>query len=610
MKKRLKLTDRINNRKLNASAQDRSSPGGILNRVGTLSSPNLPPAQDRSSPGGTLNRVGLSSPNLPPAQDRSSSGGILNRVGTLSSPNLPPAQDRSSLGGIFNRVGTLSSPNQPPAQDRSSPGDTLNRVGTLSSSNLQNSSSGSRQSTNTSSDRNASRAVKLIVEPFQFISFLQWDCVQAFNNHGTLTIKGLVAEENRMKYVDMATRETWVCAKAIGENDEEIILFQGVLTNLTVDSIHQHHTMSIEIKTGTYLLDQTLHTRTFQPDGMTFQNVINTCIQAAGGQFIMRERQGATTGQLTVQYQESDFAFISRLAHRLGVVVLPEIKTQGKRVLLGLVQNAREGVLISDSYTMSNSSPDMDSLIRYEHGVYHVRTRDIYELGQAVIFQGRRLSVSKVESFLEGSELMHKYTLCMLKSAYERPQPHDQIQGVSMRARVTAVERARVQVQIHEDENRRQSGRRWFDYATVYSSPDGTGWFAQPEIGDEVRLIFPNANESGAYVSSSVHLESGGRTNPANKSWKNKQNKEILFTPNSLTLTNNGGLSIELDDSKGITINSNRGIFIESDGQLSLNSDNAGITVYGDRSVTIMQGAAQIRLKDAIDIAGGKINMN
>ena len=461
------------------------------------------------------------------------------------------------------------------------------------------------------SERNASRAVKLMIEPFQFISYLQWDSHQVFNDHGTLKITGLIAEENRTTYADMATREVWVCAKAMDEQGEEVILFQGVLTHLTVDSLHQYHTMSIEVKTGTYLLDQVPHTRTFQPDERTYQSVINTCLQEADGEFMMHEKEGKTTGGLIVQYKESDFTFILRMAHQLGIVVLPEFKTKGKRLHLGLNQNARTAKLTTYDYAMSSQTADKDSLIRYEQGIYHIKTRDIYELGQAVGFHGRKLFISKVESFLEGSELIHNYTLCALKSAYERPQPHERIRGVSMQASITAVERDLVQIQIHEDENKSQSGHRWFKFATVYSTPDGTGWFVQPEIGDEVRLSFPDACESGAYVGSNVHLETtGGRVNPDHKSFKNKHNKEILLTPESLTLTTNSGLSIELEDSKGITMLSNRAIFIEADGQLHLSSENAEVAVYGDRNITLEQGAAIIEMKDNIEIAGGKINMN
>ena len=457
----------------------------------------------------------------------------------------------------------------------------------------------------------AQKAVLLMVEPFQFISFLEWDCRRCFDEHGTLKIKGLIAEENRLAYANLATSETWVCAKAQDEDGGEITLFNGVLTDVSVESQHQFHTMTIEVKTGTYLLDQVLHTRTFHPDDFTYQSVIETCLEGDDGQFIMQEKQSEKTGQFTVQYRETDWSFIKRLAHRLGVVIIPETRTEGKRFYLGVNHSAGSNEAPADHFTITRSISKEDSLTIHGLGVYHIKTRNIYELGQFVTLEGRRLVVNSVHSHLEGSELVHQYTLCALKHAYDSRQPYNQIKGVSLKGMVTAVERDQVQVLIHEDENKDNCGARWFDYATVYSTPDGTGWFAMPEIGDEIRLLFPDADDAWAYVSSNVHLETrGGRINPDHKSWKNKQQKEILFTPEAILITNNNGLSIELSDDQGITINSNKNISIQSDGALSMNSQNAGVSVYGDRNVAIQQGAASINIQDAIDIAGGKINMN
>ena len=455
------------------------------------------------------------------------------------------------------------------------------------------------------------RAVQLIVEPFQFLNFTQWDCMQAFNEHGTLKISGLIAEAHRQAYVDLSTRETWVTAKAKGTDGEDIILFTGILTDLTVESQHQFHTMRIEVATGSYLMDQGLHTRTFQPSETRYHEVIDTCLRSAGGQFTMRQGTDERTGQLTVQYRESNWSFIKRLAHRLGVVVLPEIKTPGKRLHLGLVQNLPGKEIQSDHFRETRKITDPTSLIRYEQGVFNIQTRDIYELGEAVNFQGRRLWMSEVKSELVGSELMHTYHLCTLKPAYEVRQGYDAIRGISMRAKVRAVERARVQVSIHEDENKQRSGQRWFEYATVYSTPDGTGFYAMPKVGDEVRVLFPNADESGAYVVSAVHLETtGGRTNPAHQSFKNEQNMEIRMTPNSIDVTTNRGSSIEVHDSRGITMTSDQDIFIEARKQLHISSETDSVTVYGERSLIVGQGAAQIHLQDHVDVSGGKINMN
>ena len=131
------------------------------------------------------------------------------------------------------------------------------------------------------------------------------------------------------------------------------------------------------------------------------------------------------------------------------------------------------------------------------------------------------------------------------------------------------------------------------------------------EVGDEVRVVFPDNCEEHAYVASSVHIGSaGGRTNPDEKFWRNRHNKEIRFTPDSLTLTNNNGLTVQLSDAEGIKICSDKDIVLKSDGEVRIKSQNAGVYMDAADKMLFRQGAAKIQMEDAIWIEGGKIYMN
>ncbi|RAZ94354.1 hypothetical protein DK853_35600, partial [Klebsiella oxytoca] len=77
--------------------------------------------------------------------------------------------------------------------------------------------------------------------------------------------------------------------------------------------------------------------------------------------------------------------------------------------------------------------------------------------------------------------------------------------GTGLLGRVTAVEGDQVQISLEKDENRENAGHKWFAFSTVYSSPDGTGWYCMPEVGDTVRLSFPSEQPMEGYVSSAVH---------------------------------------------------------------------------------------------------------
>lgn len=462
------------------------------------------------------------------------------------------------------------------------------------------------------------KAVKILVEPFVFLSYLSMECHMELNQHGMVKIKGLISEENAGIYMKKATEELWVNIKVI-EGGTEKIFFYGVLTQLGIYEEGNIFTMTIEVRTGSYLMDQYLHIRSFQDSSFTYETVIDQSLLNQGESCIMREKQDEKIGKLLIQYKETNWAFAKRLAGYLDTIVMPEYVTKGKRIYFGC-EGKREGRAIeSDSFTFEKGYSSYITEQQSQpaktpwsnEGFYIVRSRDIYGLGELVLFQGKPYIIGRIFSQMIGEELVHDYYLIKDGIPLLSSQNNPLIRGVSLKATVKKVEKDKVKITIHEDENKGNCKFRWFDYATVYSTPDGTGWYCMPEVGDEVRLTIPDDMEDHGYISSSVHLESqGGRSDPNEKSWKNPQGKEILFTPNTLVLRNNNGLMIELSDQDGINIVSDKNITIQAGGSIDISSSNAEVKMVANSQISMTQGSASILMKDHIDIYGGKINMN
>lgn len=68
-----------------------------------------------------------------------------------------------------------------------------------------------------------------------------------------------------------------------------------------------------------------------------------------------------------------------------------------------------------------------------------------------------------------------------------------------------------MKIKLEIDQDSTASGAMWFPYSTVYSSPDGSGWYVMPEAGDQIRLYFPDEREQHAFAASSVDLASSDR---------------------------------------------------------------------------------------------------
>lgn len=466
------------------------------------------------------------------------------------------------------------------------------------------------------------RAVRLVVEPFEFINYTEVVCVRELNQHGTLRIRGLIAADKVAEYSKIAGKERWVCVKVVSETEEEQHFFDGVLTRLQIDQENQSSLLTIELKTGSFLLDQVPHTRSFQNVHFRYTDLIRTCLEPVAGQFIQLEKKADSIGHFLLQYQETDWVFLKRLASYAGMVVIPEDVTPGKKLYFGYkVKNTIEEMKADRFRQEQNYEAYQEQTASGKKGLhlqdfvsYVVRSREIYGLGETVKLGGNSFVIGKVTSWLLGQELYQEYHLIRKKEGLLPLLFHPNLSGVSLLAEVVAVEHTMVKVQIQEDENKEMCGSCWFDYATVYSTPDGTGWYCMPEVGDQVRLVFPDQKEEHAYVASSVHVGSSqGRTNPEQKSWKNKQKKEILFTPDAIVLRNNKGLLVELSDNRGISLYSNRDILIRADGMVRIASQEKEMYLLAKERIQMQQGAAKIQMKEDILMNGGnggKIYLN
>ena len=249
----------------------------------------------------------------------------------------------------------------------------------------------------------------------------------------------------------------------------------------------------------------------------------------------------------------------------------------------------------------------------YEHDVISITfsDREIYNLFDVIHAMGRDMLVSAISSEYDGQELVHTYTLQFPRGISPLRQHNEPQTGCSLAATVKAVRQDMVQIELHGDAHQDQQILTWFPYSTVYSSPDGTGFYCMPEIGDVVRLHVPERSEQPAYVASAVHLEhSSARKNPDVKSIMNKHKKEIRFTPDSLVITNNAGMSIEIVDGDGIHIISDKNISIASAQDVTIASDSASVLLAGSAVVSLQQSGAGITLDGDINVSGGELRIH
>ncbi len=463
------------------------------------------------------------------------------------------------------------------------------------------------------------KADNIHISHFDFLTLESLEIDRAVGEHATASVSGYIRDGDTKVYRWKVLEHIWVTITAEDEDGETRNLMTGIIAGFSLEPRPFATHLTLILKSGTYLMDAAVHFRSFQNTGMTYLDVLNGINQPYGEAGVKVEGELETAPiDFLLQYKETDWEFIRRIASRFGKAVTPAITREGAFYYVGSANYDTYQIPPSTNCSVSKhvdnfmikGANSLGSLMEQDYLEYHIPSRDIYDLWDRLMLGNEGGYVCRIQSKYQHGDLMNAYTLRPLNGMGVMQMSNEFQSGCSFLATVREVMSDMVKIELTGDENSGQEITRWFPYSTGYSSPDGSGWYCMPEPGDRVRLQIPDQIEEHGYVISSVHMETGNdRKNPDHKSFKTKYGKELLFTPDSLVMTNNQGMSIKIKDGEGIQIISNRDISITSGGNMTLSSEEASLVIAGTERVDIRQGGAGLHMDKDITFTGGKFRI-
>lgn len=457
------------------------------------------------------------------------------------------------------------------------------------------------------------RIVHVTVKNLRINTTLDFEMKMTINNHGYAHFVGIIDEKEEKNCAEYLLSRQWVTIEGIEESGEKIVLFAGVIIYYSIECINGLFTLNLELSGGTVLLDVQKNTRTFQNVGLSYDELYGIVDNSAGARHLMFSGNGSI-GKFTVQYEETDWEFIKRMASRKNTCVIPCYDDEKIQYYIGVGgKNTRENIEISEykKERILNEYYYKSKEKIFECGEintpnYNFISREFLKLGDKISLNGEKLYIYKVVSKFVGQELVNNYEARRIEGFQIKTFENYTIVGASFDGIVKAVQKEHVQISMSTDV---AGNSIWFDYATVYSSPDGAGWYCMPEVGDSIKLYCPSEDTQKAYVLNGVHINSNDRTDPTKKSWKNVFNKQIELSEGAIKITNNKGMTVILDDKKGISIISDKNIYIEGEKGVEIVSDTDSIVMEAPKKIKLEQGCNSVILNNKISVAGSEVKL-
>jgi len=433
--------------------------------------------------------------------------------------------------------------------------------------------------------------------PYQLTNLLDLRIVKKVNNHVRMYFSGIIPEEQKDKYVEMTRVQTQIEAKYITESNETIYLFKGIVINIKVKMIRNIYYLEGEAASHTYNMDVKLRSRSFQKKDMPYTDLIKSVIsEYSGADFIDTASKGKLIEKFTMQYNETDWDFIKRMASRFNAGLIADSNIAAPKFWFGVPDGVDQGSLEQNFYTVTKKISEFKtSSENYISGIsdndfiyYEIESDKLMNIGDRVNLNGKKLIVCEVNSYIKKSVLKHNYILTPQKGLSQNIIYNDKITGMSVEGKVISVAGDNVKMHLEIDDDQSVSDAWWFPYSSVYTAEGNSGWYCMPELGDHLKVYFPNNKEEDGVAMSSVRKDSEKAEynkvdNPDVKYFRTKSGKELMFAPNEILISaKDKEIYIRLNEEDGIEIFSKKEIKIISDDNIVMGSKQKVIITAGE----------------------------
>ncbi|WP_231517236.1 contractile injection system protein, VgrG/Pvc8 family [Paenibacillus sp. UNCCL52] len=441
--------------------------------------------------------------------------------------------------------------------------------------------------------------------PFQPLHIEQLQITRTINDHAFLHISGMLSEEQGAVCIGQDMEQEPIVIRQLDDQGQSLRrLFHGIVTRMSVHCVRDVYTFELEAASHSYQMDIKRKRRSYQDIHRTYDDLVTALVRKYQyGDAIDTVSNHAKLETFVLQYEETDWAFLKRLASRFDSVLVPEVTAASPKVFFGMPEGKQHKVERDVFYRVRKTFHELDAEKPGERAgsyvTYMIENLQYYALGDLItlpIGQGKELVVVRAVTTLTDGLLRTRYDLQAEQDIRYARYENDQVTGISLTGTVLKVQQDFVQLQLDIDPKQDPAKACWFPVATRYVAEEHSGWYDMPEIGEQVELYLPTHREQDAYVTDSLRQQRHTNGQPNVKVWQHVQGSGVEMSEHELTLSTSGEFSITLHESSGITIDSPGNVQIQG-GHVKLDAGEelsleAGTALYlkGGSSSMVLDG--------------------
>ena len=393
----------------------------------------------------------------------------------------------------------------------------------------------------------------------------------------------------------------------LGQGNTAGALFSGYPEKVEIKEERGYRIADIQAVSGTILLDQKKSNRVFQKKVQTYMGIAGIVTADTEHSACILPGSDMRTGGTLIQYQETDWRFLKRMASQLGLPLVPDTSYYYPRFYLGLPEGEKRelGEIISCDlcfdgryYAVSGKClVDREDFICYD-----VVTRTSLSLGDRVTYEGRELLVSRKKTELAGGEVIFTYRLAGNSYTWVPWEDNPDYTGMSFVGFIVGTQGEQVEVAFDIDKSAAGGNSYGFAPAT------GNLMYCMPQKGTKTALYIGNGDEAQGIATGCIRTNGStceGTGSPEKKSFRSEHGKGMDLYPQSMGLDGGETGKITFEDETGTTIESNGGLVLMAKEGIRLES-MTGIVMQGMSDIMALysEGASSLCVNGSVDMLG------
>ena len=393
----------------------------------------------------------------------------------------------------------------------------------------------------------------------------------------------------------------------LGQGNTAGALFSGYPEKVEIKEERGYRIADIQAVSGTILLDQKKSNRVFQKKVQTYMGIASIVTADTEHSACILPGSDMRTGGTLIQYQETDWRFLKRMASQLGLSLVPDTSYYYPRFYLGLPEGEKRelGEIISCDlcfdgryYAVSGKClVDREDFICYD-----VVTRTSLSLGDRVTYEGRELLVSRKKTELAGGEVIFTYRLAGNSYTWVPWEDNPDYTGMSFVGSIVGTQGEQVEVAFDIDKTAAGGNRYGFAPAT------GNLMYCMPQKGTKTALYIGNGDEAQGIATGCIRTNGStceGTGSPEKKSFRSEHGKGMDLYPQRMGLDGGETGKITFEDETGTTIESNGGLVLMAKEGIRLES-MTGIAMQGMSDIMALyaEGASSLCVNGSVDMLG------